>query len=161
MHLASCTTSLFILILSKNAISSRLRTTSGSESECKSNTKINTCQIFLKKSFKNRIFLYYNSHIETSTKVFLHLKATIDNQWVIFVISPSIWGFAEVSKRLSKKIYFLAIYTITSSFLRGSASWSACYVRTAGIIILDYSSFIEHPGPMLFFLNQPCGTSSA
>ena len=34
---------------------------------------------------------------ETSAKVFLHLKATIDNQWVIFMISLSIWGFAEVS----------------------------------------------------------------
>ena len=39
---------------------------------------------------------------ETSAKVFLHPKATIDNQWVIFMISLSIWSFAEVSKLKSR-----------------------------------------------------------
>gem|GEM_PF-2816112 len=30
-----------------------------------------------------------------------------------------------------------------------------CCVCAAGVVSLGYGSFIEHPGPMLFFLNQP------
>ena len=37
----------------------------------------------------------------------------------------------------------------------------ACCVCAAGVVSIGYGSFIAHPGPMLFFLNQPCGTSSA
>ena len=42
-----------------------------------------------------------------------------------------------------------------------TAGQLACCVCAAGVVSLGYGSFIEHPGPMLFFLNQPCGTSSA
>ena len=36
-----------------------------------------------------------------------------------------------------------------------TAGQLACCVCAAGVVSLGYGSFIEHPGPMLFFLNQP------
>ena len=55
----------------------------------------------------------------------------------------------------------LAYYYAPPMGCQLTAGQLVCCVCAAGVVSLGYGSFIEHPGPMLFFLNQPCGTSSA